>query len=125
MIHDPNMLTHFIMVMKIEEIKKVNNRVFSEVYCGTTCYGLINASFELLHCNQYPVKIMDMFDTSGKNIVAFNKVETSLYRTNLEKQVIVFGNGVCDTCKFAVTYCQGGCLRHKWPAKAVDGDVIE
>jgi len=109
----------------IAEIKKVTTRIFSDVVCGTSCYGLINASFELLHCNQYPVKIMDMFDPSGKNIVAFNKVETSLYKTNLEKQLIVFGNGVCDSCKYAVVYCQGGCLRHKWPAKVIEGIVVE
>ncbi|MBW2991649.1 radical SAM protein [Candidatus Woesearchaeota archaeon] len=95
--------------------KKLGPDVF--VTCRPGCYGLINSDFELLHCNQFPVKITDIFKSEEKNspIISFNKLNTLLFKFNMHKLNINLNNGVCVDCKYAILKCTGGCFMHKYP----------
>ncbi|MBU0757189.1 MAG: radical SAM protein [Nanoarchaeota archaeon] len=83
--------------------------------CRPGCYGLINADFELLHCNQYPIKLGNIFQSKDDNtkIISFNRLNALLYKTNMEKLLTNLNNDACINCRYAVVNCTGGCFRHK------------
>lgn len=103
-----------------DSIKFIKEQKRLTEYFYTTCRpdrsGLINSSFELLHCNQHPVKIADIFESSERNsrMISFNKLNTLLYKSNMEKLLINLNNDECSSCKYAITKCTGGCFKHKF-----------
>lgn len=78
--------------------------------CWGNDFGLIDAEFNLLHCNQHPIKLINFFDNG--NIVDFNILKNSLIKANLEKRLFNL-NKACFNCTHFDAICTGGCLMHK------------
>ena len=78
--------------------------------CWGTDFGLIDAEFNLLHCNQHPIKLMNLFD-NGK-IIDFKILKNTLVKANLEKRLFNL-NKACLNCSYFNENCTGGCLMHK------------
>jgi sulfatase maturation enzyme AslB (radical SAM superfamily) len=83
--------------------------------CRPGDYGLINTNFDLLYCNQHPVKISSMFrkGTHGE-FISFHRMNTLLFKAYMEKLLINLRHGDCLNCVHAITKCTGGCFKHKY-----------
>ena len=94
----------------IEELEKLNLN-FHRSTCSATDAGLIDSKFDLLHCNQYPLKICSIFNKKNE-LINFNYLVNSLIKANFKKRNINFDKG-CSHCEHFNYICTGGCLMHK------------
>jgi hypothetical protein len=104
----------------LEFIKKYRLTNYCYSTCkGNTCYGLINSNFELLYCNQNPVKLGNVFKSSEREspIMSFNRMNTLLFKGYIEKLLVNLNYGSCVHCKCAINRCTGGCFKHKYAPK--------
>lgn len=95
-------------------INKLQDMKLEHVYkhtCRESCPGLIDSNFYLLHDNQYPKKIFNIFNEKNE-IVDFDLIVNSLIKATLEKRIINFNKG-CDKCMYFHYICTGGCFMHK------------
>ncbi|MFC1741256.1 radical SAM protein [Nanoarchaeota archaeon] len=100
----------------IDFIKRSNLIDYFNSTCRPGDYGLINSDFELLHCNQHPIKIARIFksDEDDSPIISFNRLNTLLFKANMEKLVSNLSHPECIDCRYAIVKCTGGCFRHKY-----------
>lgn len=97
---------------KDESLKRLDElgiEIYKETCTGKDA-GLIDSEFNLLHCNQYPVKLFNIFENESIPSLIF--VENSLMKANLEKKIINFNKG-CSKCMHFLKECTGSCFAHK------------
>ncbi len=85
--------------------------------CRRGDYGLINSDFELLYCNQHPIKLANILELLNKNssTLFFDKLNTILSKAYMEKLIKNLNTEECKNCMYAITHCTGGCFKHKYP----------
>lgn len=93
----------------INLMKKYHLNYYTKTCLGTD-YGLIDANFNLLHCNQYQKKICSIFEDD--KIIDFVILNNLLKQTNLQKKLHNI-KSKCKECKYFDFVCTGGCLAHK------------
>lgn len=94
----------------IEQMEKMKVNVYKGTCLGYDT-GLIDSDFNLLHCNQHPVNLLNILNPSGE-FIDFTILRNSLLKSNLEKKIINFDKG----CKYCVHFgekCTGSCFMHK------------
>lgn len=109
----------------INLINKLNLKYYFHGMCTPDDAGLINSNFELLYCNQYPVKLADVFNKreDDNSIISFNRMNTLLFKSYMEKLLINLNNGLCINCKYAIVKCTGGCFMHKKSLKKISNKI--
>lgn len=83
-------------------------------YFKKTCrgldFGLIDANFHLMHCNQHPIILSSMI--AKGNFVSFSRIEELLKACNDKKKMHNYKKA-CSSCKYFPDQCTGGCMMHK------------
>ncbi|MBO7597470.1 MAG: radical SAM protein [Bacteroidales bacterium] len=74
--------------------------------CRLECTGLIDADYNLRHCNQFSDHLINLFD--GDKIIPYKILTNYLQAKHLELQNIIL-NKICKDCVFYETHCNGGC----------------
>jgi radical SAM protein with 4Fe4S-binding SPASM domain len=80
-------------------------------FCSLQSAGLLNAEFELLHCNQYPVRLGSIFSDPGREeLISFAELNR-LFRTSHELRMArVAQREDCSRCEHFPRRCNGGCF---------------
>lgn len=78
--------------------------------CSIKCSGLIDANYNLVYCNQYPYKLINMFSSNG--IIPFEILCNYLKMEHLRHQNIALQK-ICKDCIFYDANCNGGCFISK------------
>lgn len=93
----------------IDLMKKYHLDYYTKT-CQGTDFGLIDANFNLLHCNQYQKNICSIFEND--KIIDFVVLNNLLKQVNLQKKIHNIESR-CKKCKYFDFICTGGCLGHK------------
>ncbi len=75
--------------------------------CNAGCAGLINSNFEVLFCNQFPVKLYELTSFDIKKDTFYN-----LFANAFESKKLLCDQKCCDCLSYDIT-CNGGCFIHK------------
>jgi MoaA/NifB/PqqE/SkfB family radical SAM enzyme len=94
----------------IEQMDQMNVNVYKGTCTGYDV-GLIDSDFNLLHCNQHPVNLLNILNPSG-GFIDFTLIKNTLLKSNLEKQIINIDKG-CKYCEHFKEKCTGSCFMHK------------
>ncbi len=94
----------------IEEMSEMNINMYKGTCLGYDA-GLIDSEFNLLHCNQYPVKLLNLLNPDGE-FPSFNFIRNTLMKSNMEKRIVNFEKG-CKYCGHFNILCTGSCFMHK------------
>lgn len=78
--------------------------------CQEGCFGLIDSSFMLRHCNQYNVPLINIIN--GNDFIPFHVIKNHLKMARHQKLGIAL-NKICVYCPYFDTICNGGCFMHK------------
>ena len=79
--------------------------------CSLQSAGLLNAQFDVLHCNQYPVRLGNIFtDSDGEELLSFDELNR-LFQTSHELRMAkVARREDCSRCEYFPHRCNGGCF---------------
>ncbi|MBR4325507.1 MAG: radical SAM protein [Bacteroidales bacterium] len=78
-----------------------------DTQCRLECTGLIDADYNLRHCNQFSEHLINMFE--GDKIIPYKILINYLRTTHMELQTKIL-NKICKDCVFYETNCNGGCF---------------
>lgn len=79
-------------------------------FCSTDCAGLIDSSYNLKFCNQYPTILAKIFTENG--MISFSDYN-SLIQTEFTRLQGVNSIKGCNKCRFYKLLCNGGCFMSK------------
>ena len=89
----------------------------SKSKCRLECTGLIDADYNLRHCNQFSEHLINLFD--GENIIPYKILINYLRAKHNELQNTIL-NKLCKDCVFYESHCNGGCFIAKEEIKRED-----
>jgi 4Fe-4S single cluster domain len=93
----------------LKRLDELKIEIYKETCSGNDA-GLIDSEFNLLHCNQHPIKLFNIFESENLPSLVF--IENTLMKANLEKRIINYNKG-CSGCKYFLKKCTGSCFAHK------------
>jgi radical SAM protein with 4Fe4S-binding SPASM domain len=80
-------------------------------FCSLQSAGLLSAEFDVLHCNQYPVRLGSIFsDPERDELISFSELNR-LFQTSHELRMSrVAQREDCSRCEHFPHRCNGGCF---------------
>lgn len=75
--------------------------------CKLECTGLIDADYNLRHCNQFSEQLINMFE--GNEIIPYKILINYLTNKHIRLQNTILDK-ICKDCVYYESHCNGGCF---------------